>query len=236
MKKFYKLVTTNQHGDRWQICLDGKPVKTPVNNALETASYALAEAMVMEWHNQHDTIHPETMPVTQILMTMIDRVIPNRERLEQEILGYIDTDLICYRTDDPEVYAAAQRKAWDPLVKWVEAEFGQTLTTTLELQPITQTIELRSAVTNYVQSLSPEEFTALYIATQGTGSLYMAIAALSGEFSPETLFEAALIEDLTKDGIYLAETYGISTDQERKRAILKRELGDITTFLEKFRV
>ena len=235
MKKFYKLVTTNQHGDQWQICLDGKPVKTPVKNALETSSYALAEAMVIEWHTQQDTINPDTMPVTQILMTMIDRVIPNRAQLEQEILGYIDTDLICYRTDDPEVYASAQKKAWDPLVKWVEAEFGQSLATTLELKPITQTSELRSAVTNRVQRLSPEEFTALYIATQGMGSLYMAIAALSGKFTPDTLYEAALIEDLTKDGIYLAETYGISPDQERKRAILKRELGDIALFLEKLR-
>lgn len=235
MKKFYKLVTTNQHGDQWQICLDGKPVKTPVKNALETSSYVLAEAMVMEWHTQQDTINPDTMPITQILMTMIDRVIPNRARLEQEILGYIDTDLICYRTDDPEVYASAQKKAWDPLVKWVEAEFGHPLATTLELKPITQTSELRSAVTNRVQRLSPEEFTALYIATQGMGSLYMAIAALSGKFTPDTLYEAALIEDLTKDGIYLAETYGISPDQERKRAILKRELGDIASFLEKLR-
>lgn len=235
MKKFYRLVTTNQTDGVWQIFLDGKPVKTPVKNNLGTPHYALAETMVMEWHNQTDTIAPETMPVTQILMTMIDRVIPNRERLDAEIIGYIDTDLICYLASEPEVYAAAQKAAWQPLIDWISQRFGQPLTTTFELQAITQPAELRARVTEYIRSRTHEEFTALYITTQGTGSLYMAIAALSGDFTPDALFNAALIEDLTKDGIYLAETYGISPDQERKRAILSKELSDIALFLEKLR-
>lgn len=97
MKRFYKHVTCTQADGAFQILLDGRAVKTPDKHLFVPETRALAEAICFEWENQRDEICPETMPLTQWVSTLIDRIRPQRTNLIENILCYIDTDLICYR-------------------------------------------------------------------------------------------------------------------------------------------
>lgn len=95
MKKFYTLVSSTKSDDGYVIQLDGKPVQTLLKQDLIAPSQALADAIIAEWSAQGDEVKPDTMPLTQILITAIDK-IRDREVITASVMKYLDTDLVCY--------------------------------------------------------------------------------------------------------------------------------------------
>mgnify|MGYP000256351222 CR=1 FL=1 len=231
MKKFYKTVTTSQSDGGYLVLLDGKKILTPLKADCLVPTENIANHMMQEWAGQQETIWPDSMPVTQMMMTVIDRVTPNRATFEDETLGYLDTDMICYYADEPKIYAEQQRTKWTPILEWNKSRFAIELETTTGLSALKQPVESREIIKKHINALDDLKFGALYLITTATGSLLMALAFLEGAFTPTEIFEAALAEDLLKDEIYLAEQYGISPDQERKRKILTDELNNCRLFL-----
>ncbi|MCB1721910.1 MAG: hypothetical protein KDI11_09165, partial [Alphaproteobacteria bacterium] len=110
MKKFYKLVSVHQDIGGWAVHLDGRPVKTPLKKTLLAPTEALAASIQEEWAAQDETIDPETMPLTQILSTQIDRVSAQRDAMSAELLKFLDTDLICYRAPKDQPAGQAERQ------------------------------------------------------------------------------------------------------------------------------
>ena len=102
MKRFYTLASTQEKNGQYYITLDGKTVKTQSGHDLGTPSKALAEAIMAEWAAQGEEILPDSMPLTQILNTKIDRVSEQRDVMSKTLLNYLDTDLLCYRANEPE--------------------------------------------------------------------------------------------------------------------------------------
>jgi chaperone required for assembly of F1-ATPase len=217
MKKFYHLVAVNRHADGFAVLLDGKPVRTPLKRQLVCPTEALAQAIMAEWVAQVETIKPETMPLTQFMITFLDGVQDRREAIHAELLNYLDTDLVCYRAADPPQYAQAQKQAWDPIIGWFEVNFGVKLETTTEISPLKQNAVVHQSVETYVRNLNDYEFSMLQIVTYETGSLIIGIAFLEGAVTPEAAFKAAQVEELLKSEIHREDFYGKAPDVEKKQ-------------------
>jgi len=85
MKRFYKLVSVDAVRNGFEIQLDGRNIKTPMKNILSAPSRKLADAIMAEWAAQDKEILPDTMPLTQILSTRIDRVSNERHLVCEKI-------------------------------------------------------------------------------------------------------------------------------------------------------
>ena len=109
MKRFYKLVSTKKEPGGFGVCLDGKPVKTPSGTLLLAPTENLADEIVKEWAAQEEIIVPDSMPLTQILTTKIDRISKERQAMSEAVMKYLDTDLLCYRTTEPPELAQMQQ-------------------------------------------------------------------------------------------------------------------------------
>ncbi len=96
-KRFYAAAKPAPHDDAFVITLDGKHIRTPQQKLLHTKSETLAFAIAAEWDAQIDFIDTDTMPLTRLLNIALDRVALDRERLLADIVGYAETDLLCYR-------------------------------------------------------------------------------------------------------------------------------------------
>lgn len=232
MKKFYKSVTIEQHNDGYRLFLDKKPVLTPTKNILSISSENLADAVRGEWQGQGDSILPETMSLSQFAMTLIDRVKPHRALLQAEILGFLDTDLICYYADEPEIYRLAQIEKWQIFHDKFKNIFDYTLKTTSGLSAISQSPEIHQAIEKYVSSLSNDLFLPLYLATVGAGSLVIGLCFVQKEVSVDDVINAAFAEETQKDKIYLSETYGSAPDQERRVKQLREELTQLQRYMD----
>lgn len=66
LRKFYNLVSLRKERDRFLICLEGKPVKTPALNPLELPSEKVANLVRLEFEMQKDYITLPTMPMYNI--------------------------------------------------------------------------------------------------------------------------------------------------------------------------
>ncbi len=134
-RKFY---TSVQLTDANAILLDGKPVKTPMKNALVLKTRALADAVAAEWTAQVKVIDPETMPLTKLANTALDRATAERAHVLQEITEYAGSDLVCYWADRPPELVQLQRKHWQPVLNWADTELSAKFTTAISITHIAQ--------------------------------------------------------------------------------------------------
>ncbi|MCB9982513.1 MAG: ATP12 chaperone family protein [Rhodospirillales bacterium] len=234
MKRFYKLVSIRHDKDGWAVHLDGRPVKTPLKKTLLAPNEALAAAIQAEWAAQGESIDPETMPLTQILSTQIDRVSGQRAAMSAELLKFLDTDLLCYRApkDQPPGQAEKQAESWDPWLQWFADEFGAALETTTAIAALKQPAAAHKAVKEKVAVLDDARFTILQLAVPLSGSLVLGLAFVDGKISPQDIYNAARVEEQFKDKIYNAEIYGRDPASEKKDAAMLRDLEAAAQFLQ----
>lgn len=233
MKRFYKLVSTLHVPGGFQICLDGRPVKTPLGRGLLCPTETLAGALLREWAEQEESIRPESMPLTQILSTQIDQVAEDRPAMSAAILKYLDTDLLCYRAgDEPEGQAEAQCAAWDPWLDWFETRFGVRLETTENLAALRQPREAHEKLKSAVEALDDARFTVLQLVAPLTGSIVLGMAFVEGAVPPDQVFAAARVEERFKAGIYNEDFYGPDPAQEKKDRATLIDLRAAAEFLK----
>ncbi len=229
--RFYTMVSSKKTDEGFAIQLDGKTLKTPNKLDMIATSQALADAVVVEWSEQIDTIKPDTMPLTQILTTSIDK-IRDREVITKSVMRYLDTDLICYWAKEPEEFAKHQKQVWGKWVKWFDEHFEVPLYTTKKIDAIEQDEEAHKRAWNYIEALDDQYFTILHIMTSLSGSLILALAFVEGDISEEEIYEASYLEELYKAKIYDEDKYGASPEEEAERAAFKRDTKAALTYIE----
>jgi chaperone required for assembly of F1-ATPase len=232
MKRFYKLVSTQETNNGYLIMLDGRAVKTAMKEELLASTEALANALVLEWSGQEEEIVPDSMPLTQILSTKIDRVAKERSAMEEILFKYVDTDLLCYRTDHPPELQTAQEEAWDGYLEWFENEHGANLETTHAITALTQSAAAHDAIQSNIKSLSDDHFTVLQLVSSSCGSLVLGLAALVGKANADELYAAIRVEEKFKAEIYNEEFYGGDPAQEQKDKAIQADLKSALEYLE----
>ena len=134
-KRFYERAEAVEAAGGHGIALDGKPVRTPAGKPLAVPGAALAGALAEEWAAQEETIDRETMPLTRLACSALDLVPERRAEIVAEVAAYGETDLVCYRTDEPPALALRQVAAWEPLVAWAAERYGARLAVTTAITP-----------------------------------------------------------------------------------------------------
>ncbi|MDB5491514.1 MAG: hypothetical protein JWO78_1363 [Micavibrio sp.] len=232
MKRFYKVVSTAPEKEGFSIHLDGKPVRTPERKILTAPTQKLADFIAMEWEAQADKINPETMPLTQILTTAMDCAASSRAAIEDEILGYLDTDLLCYRSEEPPAIHERQAKTWDPWLRWFEQASGNKMHTTTGIAALKQPQGAHDFVAKIVRHADHFHFMAIQMATAISGSLILALAFVDGVASADDVFAAAQLEELYRNEIYNEDFYGKAPHQEKAHAGMLRDLNALRVFLD----
>lgn len=220
--RFYTMVSSSKTDEGYAIQLDGKTIQTPNKLNLVAPSKALADTIILEWSEQVDTVKPDTMPLTQILTTAIDK-IRDRQAITQSVMRYLDTDLICYWAKEPEEFSKHQKEIWGRWVKWFDEHFEVPLYTTKKIDAIKQDDEAHKRAWNYIEALDDQYFTILHIITSLSGSMILALAFVEGDIEPAELFEASYLEELYKAKHYNEDLHGASPEEEAEREAFKRD-------------
>lgn len=229
MKRFYKSVTAKKEGAGFVICLDDKPIRTPNGNSMLVHQPLLADAVIQEWDAQEQDINPKTMPLTQLVNVKIDKAQDNelRKQIEDEIITYINSDLICYYAEGPDSLVAAQRQHWGPLQQIFEEETGIPLQTTQGICFVEQMPQLETLGRTFLENLDAAHFTAFQAIVGPLGSFFIAKAFVEGHITSHEAFEAAQVDE-----IHQMEIWGTDDAVEKKHQALRQELSDIERFLE----
>ena len=225
-RRVYREATVDRVAvDQWQIRLDQKPAKTPAGNPLCLPNAKLAEAVAEEWRSQSEELRPETMRLTRLANTAIDRIAPDRQNAVTEIIRFAGTDLLCYRASGPELLVARQSAIWDPVLDWAGKRYGITLRTVSGISPIQQSAEDLERLESYLLRFDVFSLAGIVSAANILGSAVLALALQEKRMDPEDVFAAAEL-----DGMYQAELWGADAEYMARN---RRKIEDIQ-FISKF--
>ncbi len=230
MRRVYREVRVAPVGAGWSILLDARTLRTPARAPLLLPRQGLAEAIAAEWDAQTDKVVPATMPLMQLAATAIDRTATRRGQAIDEVVGYAETDLVCYRAERPPDLVARQSAAWQPLVDWMTLRFDAPLLVTTGVVPKTQPAAAIAAIRAAVEPLDPFWLTALYSAATACGSAAIGLALVERHLDTEGAWQASQLDET-----FQIERWGEDYEAAARRAALKRDIDNTCHFMELLR-
>lgn len=226
LKRFYKKVDIEQHGDDFCVTLDGRQLKSPAKRQMLLPSQAMAEALAQEWDAQEKEINPMTMPVMALTATAVDRIGQQRDGVLEQIAKYGGTDLICYWADDPEELTRRHAEAWTPLLEWTRNTYDIELKTQTGIMHVAQPDGTIDAFHRIIAAYNDWELAALSSATHCTGSIVIALALMNKHLDAERAFEVSQIDET-----YQIELWGEDWEAKDRRKTILNDLHDVERFL-----
>jgi chaperone required for assembly of F1-ATPase len=225
-KRVYKTVAVDEKDGRFRVLLDGRPVLTPLRKAVDMPSRALADAVAAEWDAQDPVIEPEKMPLTRLVSTALDGVGPGREGYIDELMKYVDADLLCYRAGHPAALKARQHKMWQPVLDWLEATHGVAFAVAQGLMPVRQPEKTVTALRAAIAALDDDCLTALQASAAITSSLALSLALVQGRITAAEAFVAAVLDET-----YQMEQWGEDEEALDRRRRIEADLLAVGAYL-----
>lgn len=224
IRRFYNDVTLGSVTGGWQVLLDGRGVKTVGGAAQLAPTRALGEALAAEWRRQGETIDPAGLPLRDLTDYAIDVVAGDPASVAASLVGYAETDTLCYRADPDEPLHAHQLAVWDPLLARFEADHGVTLVRVSGILHRPQPAGALAVLRARLDRLDPFTLAGVETMTTLAASLVTALTALdaAGEDEPLALWRAACLEEE-----WQADLWGRDEEAEERR--IRREADFLRT-------
>ncbi|MCC6719627.1 MAG: chaperone, ATP12 [Acetobacteraceae bacterium] len=230
MKRFWDTATAAPAGDAWHVLLDGKPMRLPGGAPLLLATPALANAIAAEWQRAGGARGGEMSfadtPLTRIAGTAQERVAPQAQAVALEIARYAESDLLCYRADEPDALVQRQAEQWQPWLDWAETRYGARLLVTTGVMHRPQPAESLARLAAAVAALPIPALAALGIVVPATGSLVLGLALAEGALDAATATRAAQLDEL-----FQSEIWGVEWESAERRARVAAEIALMARYL-----
>lgn len=226
MKRFYEKVDVAEVDGGWQVTLDGRGIKTVKGAPQIAPSHALAKALAREWEDQPEELDPARFILRDQVDFAIDMIAPDPGEAINTLLGFAETDTLCYRADPEEPLYTRQQEMWEPLLTALEASAGVQFTRVSGImhkpQPETTLAKLRARL----ESEDAFTLSALQAMASLSASLSIALLALTDEADRETLWDAASLEEE-----WQAHLWGRDYEAEERRAKRRADFLSAVAFV-----
>lgn len=169
-----------------RVCIDGKPLKTPLGKTLEVPHAkpaALAELIAQEWRVLPSLkLKAHMIPLTSLAGRALDVTTAQREEEAEKLLKYLDTDTLLVLSPHKDCEGklrAAQEELFPPVVDEARKVWGlpKTGLSTLDTERAAcgnyQPVDTRRAVRDWILGLDPWQFASLERATTAAKSLIL---------------------------------------------------------------
>ena len=183
-KRFWKNVEVVSAEGGFTVTLDERSVRTPGKALLAVPTEEMARHIADEWEAQTEKVDPRTMPWTRSANSALDKLSVQRREVEDHLIGYAGTDLVCYRAEQPQRLVERQRAGWDPILSYLEETFAVRLKTTSGVMPVSQDADTLAVLRNVMSSMSDFAITGFHDIVTLSGSYLIAVAVAREEIDP----------------------------------------------------
>ena len=195
MRRFYTAVTTQAANGGYQVLLDGRGVKTPLGNPQAVPTENLAQALAQEWADQSEEIDPALFALRDLADVAIDMIAPDPATHIHTLLGFLETDTLCYRADPDEPSYKRQYELWEPILAGFEQREGVRMERICGVIHRPQPAATLAAIRTRLERLDPFTLTALLTLTSLSASLVIGLSTLEDGSDPHALWAAANLEE-----------------------------------------
>lgn len=226
-KRVYERARSLPRGEKFEILLDGRSIKTPQKSVLMVPTHALAEAIVEEWGRQGERVDPATLPLTRLANTAIDSVTGREVQVRADILKHAASDLLCYRAEGPDALVERQATAWDPVLEWAGEALGARFTWAEGVMPVPQPAQALCGVAATLAGLDAFRLVGLHVMTTLMGSALLALAHARGRLTVNDAWRAAQVDE-----DWQIERWGDDTEAAVRRQLRREEMRAASRFLQ----
>ena len=207
MKRFYKDVSVDEVADGWQVSLDGRAIRTQGSKQPQIVpSRVLANALASEWQDQGDEIDPGLFLFRDHADFAIDIVRADRDAAVDKLIGYAETDTLCYRADPEDALYRHQQDRWEPLVEHLEDRFGMRFQRVSGIVHRPQAEETLAALRHHLETL--DDFALAGVTAMASLAASLCIALLASE-------EAVNVADTSADSMKTRIPKGTDLETDR---------------------
>lgn len=219
-KRFWQNATVEPAEGGFAVHLDGKSVQTPGKRRLVVPTDAMAQRIAAEWQAQEEKINPESMPWTRSANSAIEKVSAARAGVEDHLIDYAGTDLLCYRAEGPASLVARQAEVWDPIFSWAEKRFDVRLATTSGVMPVRQPDEAIARLAQTMPPMSDFQMTGFYELVTLSGSFLIGLAAIHAFADEGDLWAASRVDEAWQMEQWGADEEAAEAAEVKKSAFL----------------
>ena len=194
-KRFWEAANVADVEGGFTVTLDGRPIRTPAKSAVTVPTRALAQALALEWDAQDKIVDPNSMPLTRLANSVIDKVLPQKAAVADMIAEYGGSDFLCYRAQQPQGLVDRQVATWTPFLEWIEAEEQITLNLQAGIMPVEQSDLAHAKIHALTHELDGFALTAFHELVTISGSWVLGLAVLRGAFDPDVAWKAARVDE-----------------------------------------
>jgi chaperone required for assembly of F1-ATPase len=198
-KRFWKEVSVAETEGGFTVELDGRRVKTPAKALLELPTAKMARAIAAEWDAQEDGVDPETMPFTRSANAAIDKVRHQHGEVADMLAEYGDSDLLCYRAENPQGLVRRQAEQWDPALDWADSVLGARLQPRSGVLHQPQDKAALGVLSGQVHAMSDFQLAAFHDLVSISGSLVLGFAAAKGWRKPEEIWLISRLDEIWQE-------------------------------------
>lgn len=227
LKRFWEKTEVAAVEDGFTVTLDGRSVRTPAKALLVLPTRSLADAVASEWAAQEGHVDPSTMPVTRMSNSAIDKVSRQHAEVARLLADYGDSDLLCYRAEQPEGLVTRQKTAWDPYLEWAANALNARLKPVHGVMHAPQDAAALARLHDLTVSLPTFELAAFHDLVSLTGSLVLGFAAADDATAAERIWEVSRVDET-----WQIEQWGADEEAEATALLKKMAFIEASTFLQ----
>ncbi|XUU61977.1 ATP12 family chaperone protein [Erythrobacter sp. HA6-11] len=213
MKRFYEQVSVAEAGGGWQVMLDERGLKTVGGKAQIVPTKALAQALAREWEEQGEDIDVKRFRLRDTADYAIEHVAAKPAEVITKLLGYVETDTLCYRADPEDALFQRQLDEWEPILQGFELREGLKLVRVSGIVHREQPQDTLAKLQAKLETRDPFTLAGLELLASLAASLIVALEVIEPETDPEVLWRAASLEEE-----WQAELWGRDAQAEERRA------------------
>ena len=228
MKKFWETIEIKKVSSKeFYILLDNKKLNTPLKKELILSNHLMAKEVLKEWDQSSEIINTDDLVFYGLLSTAIDKVSEEKNSYINDLINFIDTDLICYRADNPIDLVSFQNKHWDPVIMLIEKYINTNVSIFKGVMPSQQSSKVHHRFKNLIVELSDVQISVLHRITNLVGSVFLSLCILKKDLTNKQAFELSFLDEL-----WQAENWGYEEDASAKRKKIRTELNRLILFID----
>tara|TARA_Y100000996_G_scaffold381060_1_gene335354 strand:+ start:84 stop:785 length:702 start_codon:yes stop_codon:yes gene_type:complete len=201
-------------GDEIYLTKNGNKVCVPNEN--------LIEILKLEFKN-YNILQYSKFSLTKILINYADKLPHEKSIFVDELIKYLETDLLFYRVSSPRNLSVSQGKKWDKIIHIFDSVFQTSWNLSTNIMPLKQDPDSIQKIKDYLSSLDILNLHILTYLLKVTGSCIVMVLCNIKKLDAMEAWETINLEELWYNKIY--------NDNEKKEE-LDSQMAEVDFYIK----
>ena len=174
---------------------NNKPLTTPSNNKIkvkgEKEARELSKYLLLCLNSKSKVKNF----FFKILFFSFDLNKKKKLDIIENIVSFLNTDLVCYRAEKNSELEKTQTRLWNPLIAFVEKKYKFIFKVTNSIIPVKQIEANKSKLLRILRKLNNHELTSFYFITNFSNSNIITLNFLSNNINSKNAWEVISLEE-----------------------------------------